>query len=190
MDKSAVERYSPPWLVEAARTVMGAIDVDPASCEYANRNVRAKKYFSRQNNGLRQHWHGRVFVNPPFGREWRKWADKLIQEIEAGRTKQAFLIAPGRVLWVVGASWFRPLLRGSIFLPNERIEYFDPLSDKWLDVYLGSFCLYYGPQQLHFARVFGENGSILRPQSIPALFRNAEQKSNQTINPDSASKHV
>jgi hypothetical protein len=161
-EKPEVERYSPPWIVEGARRVMGAIDVDPASCETANRTIKATKFFSQKTNGLRQHWRGRVFLNPPFGHEWRAWAVKLMEEIEAGRTKQAFLIAPGAVLWVVAAPWFRPLLRGSLFLPDERIEYLNPRSDTWQDVCLGSFCVYYGPQQKRFAKVFGTKGAILR----------------------------
>jgi hypothetical protein len=36
MDKMNDERYSPLWIVEGARKVMGAIDLDPASCSVAN----------------------------------------------------------------------------------------------------------------------------------------------------------
>ncbi len=161
-EQPEVERYSPSWIVEGARRVMGAIDVDPASCKTANKVVKATRFFSQKTNGLRQHWRGRVFLNPPFGHEWKLWAEKLMQEIEAGRTKQAFLVAPGKVLWVVAAPWFRPLLRGSLFLPDERIQYLNPLSDTWQDVCLGSFCVYYGPQQNRFAKVFGSKGAILR----------------------------
>ena len=113
-----IERYSPPWIVEGARRVMGAIDVDPASCKTANKVVKATKFYSEETNGLRQQWRGRVFLNPPFGHEWRAWAMKLMEEIEVGRTKQAFLVAPGAVLWVLAAPWFRPLLRGSIVSPQ------------------------------------------------------------------------
>lgn len=157
-----IERYSPSWLVDGARQVMGGIDIDPASCSFANRTVKATKFFSQQNNGLKQRWQGRVFLNPPFGHEWKQWAEKLIEEIDAGRTKQAFLVAPGKVLWVVGATWFRPLLKGSLFLPDERIEYLNPDSNTWQDVCLGSFCIYYGQQQRRFAKVFGCKGAILR----------------------------
>jgi hypothetical protein len=157
-----VERYSPPWIVEGARKVMGTIDIDPASCAFANKTVKATKFYSQKTNGLQQHWRGRVFLNPPFGHEWKQWAEKLIEEIDAGRTKQAFLVAPGKVLWVVAAPWFRPLLKGSLFLPDERIEYLNPDTDTWQDVCLGSFCLYYGNRYKEFAKVFGDRGAILR----------------------------
>lgn len=62
------EWYTPPRYVEAAREVLGAIDLDPASCETGNRIVRAKAYFAEARNGLVQRWYGRVFLNPPYGR--------------------------------------------------------------------------------------------------------------------------
>jgi ParB family chromosome partitioning protein len=50
--KTTDERYSPPWIVEGARTVMGSIDLDPASCELANTTVKANRYYSRNVDGL------------------------------------------------------------------------------------------------------------------------------------------
>ena len=42
------EWYTPPDYIEAARTVMGEIDVDPASSDLAQRTVQAAKYFTKQ----------------------------------------------------------------------------------------------------------------------------------------------
>ena len=39
------ERYSPPWMVERARTVMGGIDFDPASCSEANQTGQGDHVF-------------------------------------------------------------------------------------------------------------------------------------------------
>lgn len=61
------EHYTPSDIVERARTTLGAIDLDPASCEEANRTVRAASYFTREDNGYRKLWQGRVFLNPPGG---------------------------------------------------------------------------------------------------------------------------
>ena len=59
-----VEYYTPPAIIEAARQTMGGIDLDPASCEQANRTVQAANYFSAEDNGLLQPWYeiGRAHV--------------------------------------------------------------------------------------------------------------------------------
>lgn len=61
------EHYTPPMLVEPARATLGVIHLDPASCEEANRLVRAERYYAYADDGYLQPWRGRVFLNPPGG---------------------------------------------------------------------------------------------------------------------------
>ncbi len=63
----SMEHHTPPEIVEASRKVLGAIDLDPASCTLANTIVRAAKIFTREDNGLGRSWWGNVFLNPPGG---------------------------------------------------------------------------------------------------------------------------
>src|SRR5262249_7627129 len=60
----------PPDLLEAAREVMGGIDLDPASSDrqQAQATVKAARYFTVENSGLEQPWLGRVWLNPPYAR--------------------------------------------------------------------------------------------------------------------------
>ncbi|MEK0196157.1 hypothetical protein, partial [Microcoleus anatoxicus] len=46
------EHYTPENIVEAAREVMGAIDLDPMSCCEANSTVRATTFYAKEENGL------------------------------------------------------------------------------------------------------------------------------------------
>ncbi len=62
------EFYTPKQIVEATRRTLMAIDLDPASCARAQQVVQAKRFFSRDDNGLaRDDWTGRIFLNPPGG---------------------------------------------------------------------------------------------------------------------------
>lgn len=63
----AVEHYSNREIIEAARSVLGGIDLDPASCAEANREVRASCYYTKEVDGLALPWFGRVWLNPPGG---------------------------------------------------------------------------------------------------------------------------
>jgi hypothetical protein len=67
------EHYTPRAIIEVCRATMGGIDLDPASCELANReNVRAREYYTKVDNGLSRPWSvrgaARVFCNPPGGK--------------------------------------------------------------------------------------------------------------------------
>ncbi len=92
------EWFTPTVYIEAARRVMRAIELDPASCEEANRSVRASRYYTKDDDGLLLPWiASSVFVNPPYGRIGGKsnqelWTSKTIAEYESGNVKQAILL--------------------------------------------------------------------------------------------------
>ncbi len=163
------EHYSPSCLVEPCRRVMGGIDLDPASCEVANQVVKAAKFYTLEIDGLRQPWWGRVYLNPPFGNEWKRWIIKLGEELAAGRVQQACVVGPHNVLCSTDSPWFRILFQGSLLLPYKRIGFLDPVTGKLAGPKYGTFCCYLGHRQIRFAQVFGDKGTIVRAVSTPAL---------------------
>jgi hypothetical protein len=73
------EWYTPPHVFEAIGLVF---DLDP--CAPTRRRalrvgatIPARKRYTRRRDGLRQPWFGRVFLNPPYGREAGRWVEKL-----------------------------------------------------------------------------------------------------------------
>jgi hypothetical protein len=95
---ASVEHYTPPDVVEAARVTLGGIDLDPASCELANRTVRAQRIYTSTDDGLAREWRGRVFLNPPGGKDGdesvqKLWWFKLVREWMAGRATSAIFVA-------------------------------------------------------------------------------------------------
>jgi hypothetical protein len=86
------EWYTPSPFVEAARKVMGAIDLDPASHEEANRTVKATRFFTAEDDGLKQQWRGRVFLNPPGGFVAEFWHKLLAEFAPRGLVYEAIWI--------------------------------------------------------------------------------------------------
>ena len=76
------EWYTPAKYIEAARQVLGAIDLDPASCKRANKTVKAKRIYTAKDDSLHQPWTGRVWLNPPYGRLAGEFIQRLVLEYE------------------------------------------------------------------------------------------------------------
>lgn len=85
------EWYTPIPIVDAARRVMGRIDLDPASHPEANAHIRARRIYTEDDNGLILPWRGRIVNNPPGGLVADFWA-KLLYEFAHGRTREAIWI--------------------------------------------------------------------------------------------------
>jgi ParB family chromosome partitioning protein len=159
-DSGDTEYYTPAPIIEAARSIMGGIDIDPASSAKANEQVKAKKFFALEDDGLSQEWHGTVWMNHPFGRgRNRKWIAKLEQEYTAGRVTQACCIT----FAATSEKWFRPLLlRPQCFL-FPRTQYLLPDGSVKRGVTKGSCVTYFGPNVEAFAREFSSLGEVKVP---------------------------
>jgi DNA N-6-adenine-methyltransferase (Dam) len=60
------EWFTPPQYIEAARRMLGEIDLDPASHSIAQQAVKAARFYTLQDDGLAREWHGRIWLNPPY----------------------------------------------------------------------------------------------------------------------------
>lgn len=153
------EWYIPRKYVEAARAVMGKIDLDPASSEIANQVVKARTYFTIEDDGLSKEWRGNVLLNPPYSRYWiERFADKLLAEIAAGRVKQAVLIVHPKT----GIGWFSRVAGAatSICLGKGRIQFWRPDGSVGKSPMTSNAFLYYGRHIKRFEKLFKDFGII------------------------------
>lgn len=84
---------TPAPVVVAIRRAFGAIALDPCAARHSTVQARAR-YFTR---GLERPWPaaGFVFVNPPYGKTMRAWADRCVAYARAGG--EILLLVPARV---------------------------------------------------------------------------------------------
>jgi DNA N-6-adenine-methyltransferase Dam len=68
------EWYTPPHVFEALGI---EFDLDPAAPPGGVPWIPARRCFTREDDGLRRQWRGRVWLNPPYGRETRVWLRRL-----------------------------------------------------------------------------------------------------------------
>lgn len=72
--KNNDEWLTPPDLIRS----LGSFDLDP--CSPINRPWdTAINHYNENDDGLSKRWIGRVWCNPPYGRETFKWLEKLAE---------------------------------------------------------------------------------------------------------------
>lgn len=172
------EWYTPAKYIEAAREVMGSIDLDPASCALANETVRATRYYTKEDNGLAQPWYGNVWLNPPFGTTMQQsgpawqgqsvaslFMDRLIQEYQRGNVPQAMLLAKADPK----QNWFHRLWAYPICFAYDRVYFNRPHGDPCRHQF-GTCFVYLGPHEQRFIDIFSRFGTIARrvsPAPVP-----------------------
>lgn len=156
----SIEWYTPTEYIEAAREVMGNIDLDPASSKIANETVKAKEYITQDDDpdGLNQNWYGNVWLNPPYGKGSGLFTTKLVEEYKSGRVKSAILLLNA---YGFDAIWFQPLWKYTICFTNHRIEFYSPQRESGGPANANIF-IYMGNNAEKFKSVFSDFGYIIR----------------------------
>lgn len=158
LSSSSDDWYTPSFYVELARRTMGGIDLDPASCPEANRTVRADYIYTIQDNGLTREWHGRIWLNPPYGGAQREFVRRLLTEVAAGRTEQAVLLLNANV---TDTTWFQPLWGKPMCFTHHRIGFGAPQGQGTTSGTVGTVFVYFGDRVDTFREEFGICGALV-----------------------------
>jgi ParB family chromosome partitioning protein len=179
------EWYTPLHIIEAARQVLGRIDLDPASCRVANETVQATHYYSREDDGLCQKWRGKIWLNPPYSSENEprgmyggihislvgRWIDHLIKEFHRGNVEEAILLIKSDPK----QRWFLPLWEFLICFAHDRILFNRPGLPPEKHQF-GTAFVYLGPNKDQFINVFQRLGTIAKKVAAPPISSEMEEE--------------
>ncbi len=155
------ERYTPEVYIEAARKVLGQIDLDPATSSKAQKTVQAAHFFTAKDDGLAQEWFGRVWLNPPYHRDLApQFIAKLSDELKVGRVKSAIMLTNNST----DTDWFVVALKecAGICFTHGRINFHVPNGPDVLPTQ-GQAFFYFGDDVKRFEDVFCAIGPCMRP---------------------------
>jgi phage N-6-adenine-methyltransferase len=163
-----VEWYTPRRYLDAAVEVMGQIDLDPASSLPAQEHVKAKSYFTIEDDGLRQQWRGRVFLNPPYAMPHIKlFVAKMVQAFSDGEIDEGILLTNN----ATDTAWFHLAADtcAGICFTKGRISFLQARDGELLEKASpthGQAFFYFGPRLDRFHEVFIEFGTVVVPKAL------------------------
>lgn len=146
------EWNTPSHIVDRVLEVLGSIDLDPCSNSRTNPNVPARKCYTKQENGLGQAWTGRVYMNPPYGREIGSWVSKLHNAYQTHNVCEAVALLPART----DTQWFRTLRPYPKCFVTGRLKFGEARNSAPFP----SVVVYLGHRPSRFTAVFSSLGDI------------------------------
>lgn len=189
-DSGICEYYTQEYIIDLVRQVLGDIDLDPASCIEANKVVKAKHIFTKEDDGLTKPWFGKVWMNHPFHKGEKACAKKCKKinckkSRKKGVKRRGHCITediPGNSDWThylvneyksgrveesinihfssMSEGWMWPLTEFVQCFPRGRIQYRKPDGTVDNQITKGSMFTYMGPNEARFREVFGTIGRI------------------------------
>lgn len=152
------EWYTPMPYAEAARRVLGRIDLDPASTDEANQVVKATRYYTIDDDGLAQAWQGNVYMNPPYSTDLiGKFGDKLLDHLSRGDVPSAIVLVNN----ATDTAWFHSMAAwaNALCFPRGRIRFWSPGGEIGAPLQ-GQAILYFGQDRSKFSAEFAEFGIV------------------------------
>lgn len=106
---------TPQGLFDELSFVYGGFSLDPCATV---QNAKCQKFFTQEDDGLRQPWTGKVFLNPPYGREIGRWVKKAWEESQKGALVVCLLPARVDTRW-----WHDYAKKGHVHFIRGRLKF-------------------------------------------------------------------
>lgn len=121
---ATAEWYTPPDVFEALAAQHGPFELDPATDPRSPIWALVPAHYTAHDDGLRRPWHGRVWLNPPYGRMIGLWVARAAAAVASGEAELVCALVPART----DTRWFRAALDAGAevdFLPG-RVRFVRP----------------------------------------------------------------
>lgn len=154
------EWYTPSYIIEKAKNIMGSISLDPASNEIANQIINADHYYSKEDNGLDKTWEGNVWLNPPYSHPLiDSFSYKLLEELP--NIKQACVLVNN----ATETDWLQSMIKkcNIVCFLNKRIRFIDQNGEETGSPLQGQVILYFGENRHKFKDEFSDIGICMKP---------------------------
>jgi site-specific DNA-methyltransferase (adenine-specific) len=116
--QSATDEWGTPQELFDYLDGIFAFTLDPCA---SSQNAKCKRYFTREDDGLLQSWHGeRVFMNPPYGTAINDWVEKAHKSARGGTLVVCLLPARTDTRW-----WHEHASKGEVHFLKGRLMFND-----------------------------------------------------------------
>ena len=134
---------------------LGDFDLDPCTESFRPFNIAAHNICRDEGEcGLSQSWSGRVFLNPPYGKDIGKWLEKL----SSHGNGIALVFARCETRWSQKA--FESC--DAVYFIKGRISFISSLGKKSTNASNGNMFLIWGQKNIEAVLKSGINGVLMR----------------------------
>lgn len=159
-DYDGDEWGTPPEYIALARECLGTIDFDPASNDRAQTVVLAETFLTKKDDGLRQDWPGKVWLNPPYSNPLiEQFTGRLLAQYEEGDTEAALCLVNN----ATDTAWCQELLARSsaACFVKSRIPFIDAKGNPVRGTRQGQVFFYFGADVDGFETTFADVGAVM-----------------------------
>lgn len=144
---------TPPDLLKA----LGPFDLDPCAAPEPRPWPTAAQHFVKADNGLARPWHGRVWCNPPYSVQARRWLQRMV----AHGNGIALTFARTETAWFWETIWEPKAASGVLFLKG-RLHFHRPDGSR-AEANAGapSVLVAYGQSNVEALRQSGLEGALV-----------------------------
>lgn len=162
-ERDSNDWHTPARYIEAVKSVMGRIDLDPFSSAKANETVQAARFFTVADDALGETpWNaGTLFINPPYGRGVIDAAvDRFLREWTQRHFQEAIVLVNN----ATETQWFQSLMMecSAICFTDHRIAFVSPDNKQESGNTRGQAFFYFGHRFGPFNDAFHGFGAIVQ----------------------------